>query len=130
MTPTRGSRVYRCLLALLPAPFRREAEADLLEVFGQAYARVRGRGVVAHARFWCRLLADLAVTSMAEHMAARRDADRFRLPSPSSRRSRMRVVESAANVLRPRARTRLDDDVGRNAVARPGGLGGGRCARA
>ena len=62
----RIERLYRRSLVVLPRSFRDEAEDELVEVFRQAYARVSGRGALAWARFWCRMAADLAVTTVAE----------------------------------------------------------------
>jgi len=61
-----AERVYRRLLVVLPSSFRIEAEAELLETFRQAHARVTGRGAAARFRFWLHMTADLAVTTAAE----------------------------------------------------------------
>jgi predicted permease len=53
------------MLRLLPRGFREESEAELLEVFRDAYARRGG----ARVRFWMRLTFDLLVTMVAERLA-------------------------------------------------------------
>ena len=63
-----AERVYRRLLFALPADFRDEAAEELLDTFRQSHARVASRGLVARAGFWCRIVADLVVTSGAERM--------------------------------------------------------------
>ncbi len=68
---TRAERWYRRLLICLPAPLRTEAEAELLETFRQAHARVRTQSAAARMAFWARMAADLAVTSWAERRALR-----------------------------------------------------------
>jgi putative ABC transport system permease protein len=63
-----AERVYRRLLIVLPSAFRDEAEAELLETFRQAHARMAGQGVAGRLGFWFRIVGDLAVTSGAERM--------------------------------------------------------------
>jgi putative ABC transport system permease protein len=67
----RAERRYRKLLRLLPARVRSEGEAELLEVFRDAYTRRRGSRV----GFWMRMLVDLLVTAMAERMSGQRAPD-------------------------------------------------------
>jgi putative ABC transport system permease protein len=63
-----AERVYRRLLVVLPSDFRDEAADELLDTFRQSHARVASRGLAARAGFWCRIVADLVVTSGAERM--------------------------------------------------------------
>jgi hypothetical protein len=69
--PDRAVRLYRRLLAVLPDALRREAEADLLEVFRDAHARVAAAAWPVRLRFWMRMIADLAVVSIAERKGVR-----------------------------------------------------------
>lgn len=66
MEPDRAEALYRRLLRLLPAGFRREAEAELVGTFRDARTRVREQSLVVRALFWPRLLVDLLVTVVAE----------------------------------------------------------------
>ena len=66
MSPDRAEGLYRRLLWLLPAGFRREAEAELVGTFRDARARVRNRSLLARGLFWPKLLVDLLVTAVAE----------------------------------------------------------------
>src|SRR4051812_29638961 len=69
MTPDRApERLYRRLLVLLPVTMRAEAEEELLQVFGYAYARVAHRHAGVRALFWLRMLTDLCVASTAERV--------------------------------------------------------------
>ncbi|MGE5836595.1 MAG: hypothetical protein ACM4AI_19130 [Acidobacteriota bacterium] len=63
-----AERVYRRLLVVLPSDFRDEAADELLDTFRRSHARVASRGLAARAGFWCRIVADLVVTSGAERM--------------------------------------------------------------
>ena len=72
---TNGERLYRRLLMVLPAAFRDEAQRELVETFRQSEARLAGKGSVTRARFWLRIGADLAVTSMAERFGSARQRD-------------------------------------------------------
>src|SRR5262245_39015126 len=66
--PRPAERIYRRLLVVLPAALRREAEPELVETFLESHARVARSGPVVRAQFWCRMAADLAVTSGAERL--------------------------------------------------------------
>jgi putative ABC transport system permease protein len=57
---------YRRLLILLPRPFRREAEAELIETFHEARMRARARGAAALILFWVRAVLDVFVTAIVE----------------------------------------------------------------
>ncbi len=68
--PARAERTYRRLLILLPRGLRREAQADLLDVFRDAHARAASGGPAARARFWIRMTANLLAASAAERASA------------------------------------------------------------
>ena len=58
--------LYRLLLRLYPADFRRRFAADLLELFRDAHRAASGRGLLARLGFWGRIFKDAAVTAVAE----------------------------------------------------------------
>ncbi len=61
--------LYRALLALYPAPFRRAFGRQMEQVFAaQHQDACRRGGVVALARLWWRTLGDLLATALAERM--------------------------------------------------------------
>ena len=69
--PDAAERVYRRLLIVLPAALRDDAQAELLDTFRGAYARARRQRGAWPLRFWCRIAADLAVTSATERLGVR-----------------------------------------------------------
>ena len=58
--------VYRVLLRLYPADFRRRFEDDLQELFRDAHRAAAARGLRARTVFWARIVKDAAVTAVAE----------------------------------------------------------------
>jgi predicted permease len=64
-----GERLYRVLLRLLPAAFRREAEDELVEIFRDARRHAAEAGARSRAVFWARTVADVLVTATAERAA-------------------------------------------------------------
>lgn len=67
----RAARIYRALLRLYPADYRREYAAPMAQLFRDlcrdAY---RQHGRVGLARLWRRVLADTVVTAAIEHIHA------------------------------------------------------------
>ena len=58
--------IYRLLLRLYPAEFRRRFAADLQELFRDSYRVASSGGPGARAAFWMRIVKDAAVTAVAE----------------------------------------------------------------
>ena len=79
-----GERVYRGLLSLYPAGFRRRFGEDMVQLFhdrlrdGKA-GRTSGGAVVA----WIQLLADVVVTASAEHLRRNRTVAHTLTSAPS-----------------------------------------------
>ena len=82
---TRAERFYQRLLVLLPAAFRDEAGAELLEVFRASHARMPAGSIAARLSFWWRTAADLVVTSAAERRGARQQGREPQRPFFSQR---------------------------------------------
>ena len=61
-----AERVYRQLLRLYPADFRRRFADDLQELFRDAHRAAAARGAGARAAFWMRIVKDATVTAVAE----------------------------------------------------------------
>ena len=94
-----AARLYRALLRLLPRRLRDEAEADLLETFSAAHARVARLGLAARARFWAALCGDLLLTAAAERLRPPVAFERH------SRRSQTMIITDLRLALRRQART-------------------------
>jgi len=89
---SRAERIYAVLLGVLPAQFRAEAEADLLEVFTDARMRAARASWPARARFWCVMLLDLVLTAVSEWRGVL-DARRRERAATSSRRRGVELVK-------------------------------------
>ncbi|MDX1395402.1 MAG: ABC transporter permease [Gemmatimonadota bacterium] len=72
-----GRVLYRILLRAYSPSFRREAGPELLDMFDAARAEARAQGgVLWWARYWARLLADVAVTAGPTRWRQLRRSDR------------------------------------------------------
>jgi hypothetical protein len=82
--PGGGERVYRALLGLYPAAFRRRFGEDLVQLF---HDRLRdacsGRSSGGAAVAWTELLADVVVTASHEHLRRNRTVAHSLATSPS-----------------------------------------------
>ncbi len=106
MRPARAGSTWlgRLLLGLYPAAFRQEFGADVLQVFGDAWARA-GRGIGA-ASVRVRLLADLVRGAVAQRLDARADAALATAPITRHPRLTMRdFVAELRHALRSLSRT-------------------------
>jgi hypothetical protein len=65
---TSGERFYRRLLALFPPAFRDRFAADLVELFRDKRRAAAACGRLALAAFWIGIVADVAVTAIAERL--------------------------------------------------------------
>jgi hypothetical protein len=65
-----SEKIYRWLLRLYPAPFRKEYGPDLLQLFRDRFHA--DPGFVAHSRFWLDLIVDLARSIPGEHLRTSR----------------------------------------------------------
>ena len=64
--PAPSERAYRLFLRLFPRRFRKEAEAEMVEVFRDGLRQAHSRGTVGTVVvFWVRTIADLAVTAVS-----------------------------------------------------------------
>ena len=61
--------MYRILLGLYPVEFRRRFGADLIELFADTHRAAAARGTAALAVFWCRIVRDALITSVAERFS-------------------------------------------------------------
>ena len=103
-------RLYRLLLRLYPAPFRRRFEQELLSAFAEERADLRHAGPRGLARFWTHIAVDLGAT--AGRQRARQIACRFRrgrgavphLPQPSKRTAMDTLLQDLRYALRQFAR--------------------------
>lgn len=68
----RAVERYRRMLRLLPRACRADAEAEMVEVFRDAYEAVAADGRLARLRLWACVLADTVVTAIAERRAGKR----------------------------------------------------------
>ena len=64
-------RYYQLLLRLLPAPFRRAAEREMIDVFEHAHAAACERGRMALIAFWLLQLLDLFTTAFVVRFRTR-----------------------------------------------------------
>jgi predicted permease len=65
---TNGERFYRRLLVLFPPAFRDRFAADLVELFRDKRRAAAARGRLALAAFWIGIVADVAVSAIAERL--------------------------------------------------------------
>lgn len=68
--PSLSERLYRVLLAIYPRTFQAEAEDELVQIFRDAHAEARARGLAGVAGLWVRTVADLARSATAERWGA------------------------------------------------------------
>jgi hypothetical protein len=61
-------RLYRALLLLFPADFRREYGEEAARVFGELHVEARARGLAAIATLWGRALCSTARHGLAERV--------------------------------------------------------------
>ncbi|HEV8197846.1 MAG TPA: ABC transporter permease [Gemmatimonadales bacterium] len=69
MTAPPGERLYRMLLRMYPAEFRRLYEEEMLAFYRERRGAA-GTGVSARCRLWIRLLSDVLATAGAQHAGA------------------------------------------------------------
>jgi hypothetical protein len=69
---TLSDRLYRVLLALYPADFRREYGLQMAQLFRDQRRAMHGQGMVALGLLWWRTLSDVAVTLVIEQLASRK----------------------------------------------------------
>ncbi len=65
-------RLYRALLFLYPAAYRRRFGRDMAEMFADELAAARRNGITAVIRLWGKTLADLVVSAPATYLPAYR----------------------------------------------------------
>ena len=69
MSPDPGVRLYRLLLALYPAEFRRHYQDEMVEFYRDRRAAA-GTGLISGVQLWLRLVADVLASAVAEHATA------------------------------------------------------------
>ncbi len=75
---SRSDRIYRALLHLYPARFRRRFADSMRFAFAAEAKEARNRGHVSFAAFWCRSLAHVIAFALAERFPARAGSDAWR----------------------------------------------------
>jgi predicted permease len=61
-------RYQRMLRSLLPSDLLLDSEAEMLDTFAAAHARVSTRSIIARAIFWAGIVFDLAITAVSERV--------------------------------------------------------------
>lgn len=99
-------RLYRLLLAVYPARFRRRYRAELEAAFAAERLESRHAGLAGAFRFWAHILVDLAMTATRQRVAQARStfAKVPRLPSQPKRTQMDTTLQDVRYALRSFAR--------------------------
>ena len=89
---SRAARLYRALLLIFPADFRREYADEAARVFGELHIEAHAAGASAIARLWCRALLSSARHGLAERLDSRRGIAAQRQLDPARRAHTMDVI--------------------------------------
>jgi hypothetical protein len=82
--PGGGERVYRAILALYPAEFRRRFGAEMVQLFQDTLRDARASGAPAGTLLaWIRILADVVATAPGEHLRRNRTVAHSLATAPS-----------------------------------------------